>query len=188
MPKKTPFPDAVVSATDPFVPTATQSELPGPHATACRSSAAESVTPASRPGFPLLTESTTASGVFFPLTSRTPRPTTTQLPVVGQAMALKVEVPGGTTRNVPGIPAATGTRTSLYFPLEVEATLVQLVPGQAMALTEVVPNTPCTAVPVDTAPLSMPRPPAWHTDAEEHEIACSVATPCTTCGVPGIPP
>ena len=43
---------------DPFVPTATQSLLPGPQATACRSSAAESVTPTRRPGFPPLTVST----------------------------------------------------------------------------------------------------------------------------------
>ena len=149
---------------------------------------AESVTPTSRPGFPLFTVSTTASGVFFPLTSWTPRPTTTQLLAVGQAMALNVEVPGGTTRNDPGFPAVTGTRTSLYFPLEVEATLVQLASGQETALTEVVPNTPCTGLPVDTTPLSGLRPPARHSDVEEQEMVCNVVTSDTTCGVPGFPP
>ena len=81
----------------------------------------------------------------------------------------------------------TGTSTSLYFPLEVEATLVQLASGQSIPLTEVVPNTPCTTVPMDTAPLAVPRPPAWHADAEEQEIVCSVVIPWTTCGVPGLP-
>ena len=148
------------------------------------------MTPTSRPGFPLFTVNTTASGVFFPLMSRTPRPTTTQLLAAGQAMALNVDVPGGTARKFPGIPAVTGTRTSLYFPLEVDATLVQFASGQSMALTEVVANTGWTTVPVDTAPLSAARPPAWHADADadEQEIVCSVAMPCTTCGVPGAPP
>jgi hypothetical protein len=103
-------------------------------------------------------------------------------------MALKVEVPGGTTTNDPGIPAVTGTSTSLYFPLEVAATLVQLEPEQSIALTEVVANTGCTAVPVETAPLTVARPPAWHAVAEEQETVCSVAMPCTACGAPGVPP
>jgi hypothetical protein len=76
----------------------------------------------------------------------------------------------------------------LYFPLEVEATLVQFALGQSMALTEVVANTGWTTVPEETAPLSAARPPAWHDEAEEQEIVCRVATPCTTCGVPGVPP
>lgn len=175
-------------AADPFVPTATQSLLPGRHATESRSSPAESVTAVRCPGLPPLTVSTTASGVFFALTTWTPRPTTKQLAPVAQAMALKVDVPGGTTRNVPGVPAVTGTTTSLYFPLEVEATLVQLLPWQSMELTEVVAKAGCTVDPVETAPLAVPRPPAVHAVAEEHETVCSVVVPWTTSGMPGVPP
>jgi hypothetical protein len=102
-------------------------------------------------------------------------------------MPLKVEVAGGTTRNNPGMPAVTGTSTSLYFPLEVEAMLAQVVSGQSIPLTEVVPNTECTTVPADTTPAAAPRPPAWHDVAEEQEIVCSVVVPCTISGVPGFP-
>ena len=101
--RKTPCAGAAPDA-DPLAPTATHAWLPGAHATAWRSSVAESVTPASRPGFPLFTVRTTASGVFLPLTSCTPRPTATQLLAVEQAMALNVDVPGGTRGNFQGCP------------------------------------------------------------------------------------
>jgi hypothetical protein len=57
-----------------------------------------------------------------------------------------------------------------------------------MALTDVVANTGCTTVPVKTTPLAVPRPPATQAVAEEHETVCSVVTPPTAVGVPGVPP
>ena len=169
------------------MPTATHNRGDA-HDTASRTVPEERGRSTNRPGFPSTTVSTTAVGLFTPLRRWAPRPTTTQSDRSGQSMPLKVDVPGGTTRNGPGTLPDTGTSTSLYFPLEVDPTAWQAAgTGQSMALMDVVPATGWTCAPDATAPAVPARPPASQVDRPGHETALRVDIRPSRCGDPGIP-